>query len=154
MKSWTERPHEEAHLLNPAFCCAIITSASFGYREGTDLGMPLPLAFMVLPIVLHKTTRDTLPHNTKTSVAVWLQNHSSARVRFYERLMALKPYAREAITFGFAHKWLSWDGDGSLLPAMSDAFMNKIPGSFEDEAHACVLKGRFLGRWLGLRRLS
>ena len=32
MTVWTERPHEEANLLNPAFCCLGMTAAIAGYQ--------------------------------------------------------------------------------------------------------------------------
>jgi len=43
---------------NPAIGATLIAVAVRGYREASDVhaGMPLPLAFLVLPIVLHAET--------------------------------------------------------------------------------------------------
>jgi len=80
MKPWTERTREEAHLLNPPFCCVTIASACAGYSESRDEPLPFALVFMVLPIVLHKQTRESLPRTTRTSVPAWLQEHAEARI--------------------------------------------------------------------------
>jgi Family of unknown function (DUF6521) len=69
IQRWTGRPREEANLLNPAFCCTALTSSIVGYMGVDAEGMPYPLAFMILPIALHKTTREALPQNTRTSLA-------------------------------------------------------------------------------------
>src|SRR5438067_1970578 len=107
MKVWTQRAKDEAFLLNPAFCCTVISTAVSNFVDTSTNGMPLPIAFMVLPILLHKPTRDRLPANTRTSMPAWLQENASARVLFYERLISLKPHTREAIQFGMHRNWIS-----------------------------------------------
>ena len=94
MKTWLARSKEEAYLFNPAFCCITLSVAMRGYASVRDGGLPFRLAFMLLPIVLHKPTRESLPRDTRTSMAAWLQANSEARVLFYERLVSLKPHTR------------------------------------------------------------
>jgi hypothetical protein len=100
MKPWAERTREEAHLLNPSFCCVTIASACSGYTESCGQTLSFALAFMVLPIILHKHTRESLPRTSRTSVPAWLQEHAEARIGFHERLMALQPFTREAMLYG------------------------------------------------------
>lgn len=47
-------------LQNPALGAALIASAAKGFAEATteNAGMPMPLAFLVLPIVLHAATAE------------------------------------------------------------------------------------------------
>jgi hypothetical protein len=61
MKQWIQRPREEANLLNPVFCCTILASSIVSYMSVDVEGMPYPLALMILPVVLHKATREALP---------------------------------------------------------------------------------------------
>lgn len=147
-KAWHERPIEEAHLLNPAFCCATVTSSVIGYTSVKNDGMPFPLAFMILPIVLHKPTRDLLPRDTRTSLPAWMQDNTSARILFYERVVLMRQYTREAIVFGSIHNWLAFQENGNLKSTIRDA--DKAFKKLHDEAKECVLRAGFLGKWLAL----
>lgn len=146
MKIWTERPREEAHLLNPAFCCIVISGACTGYQETIESGLPFPLTFMVLPIVLHKPTRTALPNSIRTSLPAWIQENASARVQFYERLMSLKPHTREAIAYGLQFDYFAFHG-GKLRANIRKNIINRALNLLEDEARECVLRARFLGKW-------
>lgn len=148
MKSWTNRPREEAYLFNPAFCCVIITTSCISYDKFCDSSLPFPLAFMVLPIVLHKRTRDMLPSTIKTSMPAWLQENPSARLLFHERLMSLRPHTREAINYGLLFNWLALGDNGGLLPVASNNLINHALRLHENEARDCVLHAKFLGKWL------
>jgi hypothetical protein len=54
---------------NPAIGATLIAAAAQGFEEasGVHAGMPLPLAFFVLPIVLHATTYRLVAHTMKKS---------------------------------------------------------------------------------------
>ena len=147
MKTWTARPKEEAYLLNPAFCCTTLAAAIWGYASVMEEGVPFPLTFMFLPIVLHKPTRDRLPPNTRTSMAAWLQEHSDARVLYYERLVSLKPYTKEALQFGMLVDWIVLKNGGLLETTLNNSDVNRITRRLDDEARECVMRARFLGKW-------
>nr|VFK62531.1 MAG: hypothetical protein BECKUNK1418G_GA0071005_10256 [Candidatus Kentron sp. UNK]VFK70547.1 MAG: hypothetical protein BECKUNK1418H_GA0071006_103122 [Candidatus Kentron sp. UNK] len=149
MKPWIERTREEAHLLNPAFCCVTITSVCAGYSESTAQPLPFVLSFMILPIVLHKTTRESLPLTTKTSMPMWLQEHAEARLGFHERLMALRPHTREAIRHGLAFDWIEIDESGNIRCVVGKPAIDKALRKLESDARDCVSRARFLGKWLG-----
>ena len=149
MKPWAERTREEAHLLNPAFCCVTITATCAGYSESRDQPLPFALAFMVLPIILHKHTRESLPRTIRTSVPAWLQDHAEARLGFYERLMALQPHTREAMHYGLAFDWIAMGNSGGIRCVATNALIDRTLRSLEGDAHDCVSRARFLGRWFG-----
>lgn len=114
----------------------------------TDVeGMPYPLAFMLLPIVLHKATREALPQNIRTSLAAWIQEHTSVRVLFAERVISLKPHTREAILFGLLHDWLAFRANGRLRTTMTGQDVNRFLRRLDGEARECVMHARFIGRW-------
>jgi len=147
MKTWTARPKEEAYLLNPAFCCTTLAAAISGYATVRQEGVSFPLAFLFLPIVLHKRTRDRLPPNTRTSMAAWLQENSDARVLFYERLVSLKPHTQEALQFGMLVDWIVLRDGGFLGTTLSESDVNRSILKLADEARKCVMRARFLGKW-------
>ena len=150
MRIWSNRPREEAYLLNPAFCCTTLTAAIWGYSNIKEEGIPFPYAFMFLPIILHKPTREILPVSTRTSMAAWLQRNSEARVLFYERLISLKPYTKEAIQFGMLVNWIIPRDGGFLGTTRSESDLNRAIDRLSGEARECVLRARLLGKWFGL----
>ena len=77
MKPWHERPTEIANLFNPAFCALIVRDGSQGFAEHNPTGMPYPLAFVLLPIVLHRGTRNILPKTIATKLHPWIEQHRS-----------------------------------------------------------------------------
>lgn len=147
MKQWTQRPVEEANLLNPAFCSALIASSDVGYMSIDNAGIPYPLVFLMLPVVLHKSTRDLLPRTKRTSLATWIQRNTEVRILFAERVIALKPYTREAILFGMLHHWLTLGDGGKLQTNLDDIYIDLITKKLKNEAKECVNKARFVGRW-------
>jgi len=147
MKAWIERPQEEAYLLNPSFCCVMISSAVAGYQENALRGLTLPLAYMILPITLHRPTRTLLPRSKRTSLPMWIQDNATVRILFYERLMSLKTFTNEAILFGGERKWLSIDKNGSILSNQKENTIRRAIHSFDNEPKDCILKAMFIGKW-------
>lgn len=147
MKTWTARSKEEAYLLNPAFCCTILAATMSDYVNTKKEGIPFPLLFMVLPIVLHKFTRNSLPPSIRTSMAAWLQENAFARVLFYERLVSLKPHTREAIQFGMLRDWIVMGPGGLWRTTLDESDVHSDIQRLTDEARECVMRARFVGRW-------
>ena len=117
MTIWTERSREEAFLLNPSFLALLVWSTTVGYREVTGTGLPYELAFLALPISLHRHTREALPRGIQTSLAAWLQENTYFRVGFSERAKALAPFVREGVLFGSTHGLLAIDNGGEIEAA-------------------------------------
>ena len=149
MKPWAERTREEAHLLNPPFCCVAIAAACFGYSESCDEALPFALTFMVLPIVLHKHTRESLPRTIRTSVPAWLQEHAEARIGFHDRLMSLQPYTREAVRYGLTFDWITVEDAGVIRCVVRNARIDRAIRSLDGDARDCISRARFLGKWFG-----
>lgn len=147
MRSWSERPQEEAYLLNPAFCALLLWRAVSGFSGAASAGMPFVLAYMVLPVVLHKATRDALPRDTRTSLAAWLENNGALRVRFAERAQSLVPFVREGLLFGTLHGALAIDEHGRLLAARRVQGITAYTQRATEEVRDCVRRAEFIGRW-------
>lgn len=146
MMPWARRAREEAHLLNPAFCGALISLAVADYVESEPRGMPYSLSPLILPVVLHKATRELLPRSIRTSLAAWLDQTPSVRLGFVERLRALVPYSREGVLFAGTHGALRFV-DGGRLATASTISTTKFERTTTDEARACLRSARLIGRW-------
>jgi hypothetical protein len=147
MSNWKNRPQEEANLLNPAFCCAIVSSSIISFKDKDGAGMPLPLVHLLLPILLHKKTREALPPNTRTTLAAWTQENTDLRISFPFRVKSLKNYTQEAILFGIEQEWLKFQEDYSIDTTKDNRQTEKLLRKLKGEPRDCILRSRFLGKW-------
>lgn len=146
MLTWKERPKEIANLLNPAICCTILTSSIVGYKRIDPDGMPFPLMFIVLPLILHKETRDSLPRSITTTFTAWIHREPSVKLTFYERTVSMKPFTREAISFGLLHGWLFLGEDGKMNSIIEDNDIERFLRKLDRENKECVRKSRIMGK--------
>lgn len=147
MSLWHERSLEERHLLNPSFCSVVLWHSANGYVTKRNPAMPLALSFLVLPFVLHRATRESLPRTTTTSLAAWLTEQPLIRARVAERAVALRPFTKEALLFGGAHTLLALDADGIRANASMEKVIEGSLAATSDEVRACAKRADFLGKW-------
>jgi hypothetical protein len=148
MIAWKERPVEVANLLNPAFCSLLLRDAIAAYAKANGTGMDFPLAFLVLPIVLHKATREALPRTTISKFHIWFQEHQALRIGFSTRTKRLIPFTREALLFAMQRGALALDDQG-LLVAPKFRFQKVAPEFVSHEMAYCRDRADFLGKWIG-----
>ncbi|BAZ13391.1 hypothetical protein NIES4071_52300 [Calothrix sp. NIES-4071] len=149
MRYWHERPVEYANLFNPAFCSILLQNAIKGYEKEKKQGMPYPLIFLVLPLVLHSSTREVLPRTTRTKLHIWLQKQPEVRVRFAERASNLVPYTKEALAFGMQNGIINFCEDGKFTWVKGTLkAISAVSWSSDTEPAICCKKAEFVGRWL------
>lgn len=143
MQAWSSRAVEEANLFNPAFCVTLLARAIDDFSKKTKTPMPFSLAFLVLPIVLHRGTRTSLPASTVTSVLAWVQDNREQLVGFATRVQRLTGITREAVLFGIHHETLVATANGALAtgPRRQTATERRT-GLFTDEARECAVLRR------------
>lgn len=143
---WAERSREERALLNPALCAELLWYAARScVRDGG--GLSFEEGFLVLPFVLHRTTREALPRGTRTSLAVWLDGNPLVRGRIATRAHLLVPFTKEAIRFGGVYHLLHLEG--GRLEAI-DAWrvpVNRSIRNSSDEVRECAKRAEFIGKW-------
>lgn len=144
MTPWNERPREVRYLLNPAFCSAILASCAMGYEVRAKAPMPLALAFLCLPIILHGDTRRSLPRSGNASLNNWLLEHREATIGFGKRASSLLPYSREALMFGCSRGILEVVHEGLKSNVEKPASIYKQ----SQELESCAKAARYLGMWL------
>lgn len=150
MTPWAERPSEVANLLNPAFCGLLLREAVSGYESATPAGMPFPLAFLVLPVVLHEATRGLLPGTTRTSLHAWLQENPQARVNFAERARELNPWTREALLYLAARGAVRFAEGGVVRAAGKLSRGRTALEEGSAEVKLCLQKAKLVGKWFAL----
>jgi len=143
---WDERPIELANLFNPAFCAVVLQNAIRGYHKEAKQGMPFPLLLLVLPLVLHASTRRALPATTRTKLHVWLQAQPEVRVGFAARARHMVPYTKEALAFGIQTQIIQILDDGSFIRIQRK--LRSISWPSHLEVATCYEKAYFIGRWL------
>lgn len=97
MKTWNRRPVEIRNLFNPAFCGLVVARAVTEFEKESPSGMPYSLSLLVLPLCLHKETRDILAHNKRSYFLKVVENNPQVLVGFGKRGSDLMPFTQEAL---------------------------------------------------------
>ena len=148
MQPWPKRAVEEANLFNPAFCVALLAKTTGDYFKKVGRSFPFALSFLVIPIVLHRGTRLSLPGSTVTSLLSWVQDNREQLVDFPTRVSRSRSITREALIFGVHHQTLILTSDGGVaLGSKHRSATERRTGLFTDEARECVDRAGFVGRW-------
>lgn len=145
MIQWINRTPEIAYLLNPPFCSLIIYSTIFEYQKKTKDGLPFPLVYLILPIILHKDTRNRI--SSRTNMVVWLQHNPDVLVGFSDRAKSLLNFTGEAIEFLlFQNNCIVDNGRISISKTVSKSKIDQYVAT-DQEIMACIQKTTHLGQW-------
>jgi len=144
MKTWSQRAEEVAYLFNPAFCGEILRRCIKEYSETSSNPMPYALIFLALPLILHKTTRESVNPRTR-QLHLWLQANPEVRIEYAEHARRLVPITHEALTFLLQVKAISIDEDAQIgvLPYRQ----RNLPSQRTGEIAECYTKAAVIGRW-------
>lgn len=149
MNCWSERPPEVKRLLNPSFCSLLLWYSAQAHMESdrAGLGIAFEECFLILPIVLHRETRESLPTMITTSLPVWLGRNPLALSTIADRASSLVPFTKDALRFGGVHGVLQFyqtiicanpDWKKRMASALKDS---------SDEVRICAKRAEFVGRW-------
>jgi len=153
MLSWEQRPFEIAYSLNPAYCTLVLHSAINGFinENQDDLGMPYPLIFLILPLIIYQPIRDALPNNTAIRLTQWLKDNSQVQIWFAKRIEQLVPYTKETVLFAMQHQVIAIDKNGTFyLTKKRLNIKNELNWSDDVIANICIKKAHFLGKWFAV----
>lgn len=146
MDAWNNRAPEIAYLLNPAFCSSIIYHVVFEYQKKTKRGLPFTLVYLILPIVLHKSTRDRI--TSRTNMVVWIHKYPDVLIGFPGRAKSLVPFTNEAVEFLLHQSILEiTHTELNIVKTLSKAKINDIT---DQEILECYNKAEHVGRWFAL----
>jgi hypothetical protein len=137
---------EEAALFNPAFLLRIVRDAAANYETDAHQNMPVSLAFLVAPLVLHKPTRDDLPRNANSQMQLWIREHPRRMVQLGTHVIGMRPFVGLAIRFGICHGVLT-SLDGRIGAGTLKRRPRGLNESESAEVQDCLRAARFTGRW-------
>jgi hypothetical protein len=146
---WHERPVEEAALLNPAFGGELLARTVTEYGKLNPLGCPLPLLFLVLPLVLHPGTRTALPRRANTLLAPWVAEHESTLTSLSDRILSLRRASRESFILMLQKEVLIIGEDRVRCGKLK---LKSSTGDRTDEVTDIVRSAGLVGRWFATQR--
>lgn len=145
MKPWHQRPREIRNLFNPAFCGLVLVRGLDSYNQLAKQPMPYSLTLLILPLCLHKRTRELLRAAPRTYFTKILQEHPEIRVGFAQRTRGLFIYTMEAYAYLMAYGAIAVDDSGGIT--LNDKIVRKsVKGS--QDTKDCQAVARLLGRKL------
>ena len=151
MKNWEERPFEIAYNLNPAYCTVLLNASIAGYQENKKEGMPYPIIFLILPLIIYKPIRDRLPcKNTNQDINLWLKENIGILVDFDIKVRELVPYTKETLMFAMRENVINISGE-------TGNFINKKilkPKWKNSTSSDCKQKAKVLGGWFSASNIE
>lgn len=141
------RPAERDALYNPPFIALILAQAAAEHEARADSGLPFSLAFLVAPIVLHGPTRQALPRQARSKMALWLEEHPVQRAGLGRRAASLTPAVRAGIRYGLRSGALALN-EATLTAPKPKVRSNDIVLSAEVDD--ILKRARSVGGWFAL----
>lgn len=144
MKKWSDRSQEVAFLLNPAFCGRMLYATIKVYNDNTKRALPFPLIYLILPLVLHKSTRETI--NSRTQLLIWIQRYPELLIDFPQRTRDLVPITNEAVEFLLQTGKIEITPNGELNISRMQKALSKTKFT-DEEVKECLTKSEHIAKW-------
>lgn len=142
---WKERPIEARTLFNPMFCAFVLGSAIEAYNKEDNAGMPLPVLFLVLPLVLHSKTRSILPKTKASSLGLWSQEYESELLMLAKRANSLNKTTLQSLSLLQLNGCVEFVSQKIKTQKKMGGVSSYI--NLSDEIKDIHSKSQFIGRW-------
>ena len=143
MKRWNQRPFEIRNLFNPAFCGLVLFRALHGYEEEDARGMPFSLSLLVLPLCLHKDSREVIASSPRSYLLKTTEKNQQVMVGFADRVTNMLPYVFEGFGLLMERGCIAIADDGRIR-TVPDMVRKTVKGT--DETISCQKAARIVGR--------
>jgi len=143
MKRWDQRPFEIRNLFNPAFCGLVLFRALHGYEEIDRRGMPFSLSLLVLPLCLHKESREVIADNLRSYLLRTTEKNQQVMVGFADRTAQMLPYAFEGFGLLMERGCIVVANDGRIQ-TVPEKVRKTLKGT--QETISCQKVARIVGR--------
>lgn len=145
MKRWDQRPFEIRNLFNPAFCGLILFRALLGYEEEDARGMPFSLSLLVLPLCLHKDSREVIANSPRSYLLKTTEKNQQVMVGFSNRATQMLPYAFEGFGLLMERGCIIVADDGRIQ-TVPKKVRKTVDGTGTDETVSCQKVARIVGK--------
>lgn len=142
MKRWDQRPFEIRNLFNPAFCGLVLFRAMNSYEEKDTRGMPFSLSLLVLPLCLHKESREVIARNPRRYLLKTTEENQQVMVGFAERVTQMLPYTFEGFGLLMERGCITIADDG-CIQTLPNRVRKSITGTVETVS--CQKVARIVG---------
>lgn len=148
---WSSRPVEVRNLLNPAFCALVLFEAVAEYgRHGG--AMDFEVTFLVLPLLLDERTRNDLPRDVRTPLALWASRSPQIIAEIPKRVQDLAPFTREALIWAGSRGYIKFRAPSQFTATTAPFRATQLPlDPFEEIGHI-TKRAKFVGKWLASAR--
>lgn len=143
MKRWDQRPFEIRNLFNPAFCGLVLSRALQGYEEEDARGMPFSLTLLVLPLCLHKDSREVIASSPRSYLLKTVEKNQQIVVGFSDRVTQMLPYAFEGFGLLMERGCIAVAEDGRIQ-AVPKKVSKTVDGTAETVS--CQKVARIVGK--------
>lgn len=143
MKSWDQRPFEVRNLFNPAFCGLVLHRAMQGFEEIDPTGIPFSLSLLILPLCLHKYSREVISNNPRRYLLKNIADHPQLLVEFPARTKDFLPFTFEALGILMQHGCFEVTPDGKLK-IIKKRVRAVVTGT--DESISCQNVAKIIGK--------
>lgn len=143
MKRWDQRPFEIRNLFNPAFCGLVLSRTLQGYEEEDARGMPFSLTLLVLPVCLHRDSREVIASNRRSYLLKTVEKNQQIMVGFAERVTQMLPYTFEGFGLLMERGCIAVTKDGRIQ-TVPKKVRKSVDGTAETVA--CQKVARIVGK--------
>lgn len=144
MREWNHRAKEVAYLLNPAFCGRLLYNTIKVYNEESKRPFPFPLIYLVLPLILHRKTREVI--SSRTQLILWQQRYPELLIGFADRTKDMVQITNEAIEFLLQSGIITLTNFGELEISQVIRPLSKAKYT-NDEIKDCINKSGHVAKW-------
>jgi len=143
VKRWDQRPFEIRNLFNPGFCGLVLFRALHGYEEEDARGMSFSLSLLVLPLCLHKESREVIASNPRSYLPKTTEKNQQIMVGFADRVTQMLPYVFEGFGLLMERGCIVIANDGRIQTKPKKV-RKTVSGT--DETVSCQKVARIVGR--------
>lgn len=134
-------------LFNPPFCGEILFQAIRSFNKESKISFAFPLAYLILPIVLHEPSRLSVSENNRKKLHVWLQEFPELRIGFAERAREYQIFTRKALLILLQSGKVQFDDQGGIVTVSGYRNKNATQRRQNLEIKQCEQVAKILGRW-------
>jgi hypothetical protein len=143
MKRWDLRPFETKNLFNPAFCALLMMRSLEAYEIEDPRGIPFSLSLLILPLSLHKGSRDIIAPSSRSYLLKTIEDNPQLLIALAERVTEMLPFTFEAFGLAMQMGCFQVTAEGRLI-SVPKKIKKTISGT--EESISCQRSARLLGR--------
>ncbi len=143
MTTWYRRPIEIRNLFNPAFCALVLCRSFNGFEESNEGGMPFSLSLLVLPLCLHKESREIINGNNRSYLLKVIERNPQLVVGFETRVTNMLPFTFEGLGLAMQFGCIQVEKTGSIK-GIPETVQKTVSGT--DETKAIQRAARTIGK--------